>query len=89
MKLAARMVAAALVLGFALPGSAAAQYFGRNKVMYAKFNFKIIQTQHFDIHYYDREEKAALDVARMAERSYAKLARITKGLDRVLREIAQ
>lgn len=76
MKLATRMIATGLVLGFALPGSAAAQYFGRNKVMYAKFNFKIIQTQHFDIHYYPREEQAALDVARMAERSYAKLARM-------------
>ena len=65
-----------LALGFALPGSAAAQYFGRNKVMYAKFDFKIIQTQHFDVHYYAREETAALDVARMAERSYAKLARM-------------
>ncbi|HKP30324.1 MAG TPA: hypothetical protein VJU15_13010, partial [Gemmatimonadales bacterium] len=76
MKLAVRMALAALVLAFAFPGSAAAQYFGRNKVMYAKFHFKIIQTQHFDVHYYDREEKAALDVARMAERSYAKLSRM-------------
>jgi len=76
MKLAARMIATGLALGFLLPGSAAAQYFGRNKVMYAKFDFKIIQTQHFDVHYYDREEEASLDVARMAERSYAKLARM-------------
>ena len=76
MKLAARLITAGLVLAFALPGSAAAQYFGRNKVMYAKFDFKIIQTQHFDVHYYDREEQASLDVARMAERSYSKLARM-------------
>jgi Tol biopolymer transport system component len=68
--------AAALALMVLLPGVASAQYFGRNKVQYDKFKFKIIQTQHFDIHYYDREEVAALDVARMAERSYAKLARI-------------
>ena len=68
--------AAALAMMVLLPGVASAQYFGRNKVQYDKFKFKIIQTQHFDIHYYDREEVAALDVARMAERSYAKLARI-------------
>ncbi|HEX9895582.1 MAG TPA: BamA/TamA family outer membrane protein [Gemmatimonadales bacterium] len=73
---AARMVVAGLALGVLSPGTAAAQYFGRNKVMYAKFDFKIIQTQHFDVHYYDREAEAALDVSRMAERSYAKLARI-------------
>ena len=73
---ATRMLVAALSLAVLAPGSASAQYFGRNKVMYAKFDFKIIQTQHFDVHYYDREAEAAVDVARMAERSYAKLARM-------------
>jgi Tol biopolymer transport system component len=73
---AARILVAGLALALLAPGSAAAQYFGRNKVMYAKFDFKIIQTQHFDVHYYEREAEAALDVARMAERTYTKLARI-------------
>jgi hypothetical protein len=67
---------AALTLLLALPGVAEAQYFGRNKVKYGSFDFKIVQTQHFDVHYYDREEVAGLDVARMAERSYAQLSRI-------------
>ncbi|HEX9165469.1 MAG TPA: hypothetical protein VF862_06135, partial [Gemmatimonadales bacterium] len=72
----ARLTLAALTLLLVLPGIAEGQYFGRNKVKYGSFDFKIVQTQHFDVHYYDREEVAALDVARMAERSYAQLSRI-------------
>ncbi len=58
-----------------LPEPAPAQ-FGRNKLQYEVFDFKIIQTAHFDIYYYPREREAALDAARMAERSYARLSRI-------------
>src|SRR5882672_3536572 len=55
---------------------AAAQYFGQNKVQYRRFNFQTIQTEHFDIYYYPDERGGALDAARMAERSYARLSRI-------------
>jgi len=71
----ARWTLAILILALG-PTALPAQYFGRNKVMYENFKFKIIQTQHFDLHYYEREGVAAVDVARMAERSYAKLSRI-------------
>ena len=54
----------------------AAQYFGQNKVQYRAFNFQSIQTEHFDIYYYDDERGGALDAARMAERAYARLSRI-------------
>lgn len=60
----------------AVPAAADAQYFGRNKVQYSTHNFAIIQTEHFDIHYYPEAREAALDVARMAERAYARLSRI-------------
>lgn len=63
-----------LLLGTATGLSA--QYFGQNKVQYESFNFKIIQTQHFDVYFYERERPAATDVARMAERSYARLSRV-------------
>src|SRR6185503_8179558 len=43
------------------PGLLSAQYFGRNKVQYTDFDFKVIQTEHFDIYYYDRERTAALE----------------------------
>ncbi|MGD8700457.1 MAG: basic secretory protein-like protein, partial [Gemmatimonadales bacterium] len=50
--------------------------FGRNKLQYQIFDFQVLRTAHFDIYYYPREREAALDAARMAERSYARLSRI-------------
>ncbi len=66
----------ALVCSMALPGVSVAQYFGKNKVQYTKFDFKVIKTEHFDIYFYERERVAAMDAARMAERAYARLSRI-------------
>ena len=66
----------ALLCSIAFPGVSAAQYFGKNKVQYTKFDFKIIKTEHFDIYFYERERTAAMDAARMAERAYARLSRI-------------
>jgi Tol biopolymer transport system component len=72
-----RRVAPALLLLLLLtPGLASAQYFGRNKVQYTNFKFKIIQTEHFDVYFYDNERVAAMDAARMAERSYARLSKV-------------
>ena len=67
------LVLAAAVLA---PLPLRAQYFGQNKVQYRSFHFKIIQTEHFEVYYYDEEREAALDAARMAERGYAKLSRV-------------
>ena len=67
-------IAAALALFGAVP--LAAQYFGQNKVQYQAFDFRIIQTEHFELYYYPAERTAALDAARMAERWYARLSRI-------------
>jgi Tol biopolymer transport system component len=55
---------------------AAAQYFGQNKVQYRTFDFQVLKTENFDIHYYPDEEAAARDAARMAERWYARLSRV-------------
>ena len=60
----------------AAPRSGAAQYFGQNKVQYRTFDFRIIETEHFDVYYYPAERTAALDAARIAERSYARLSRL-------------
>ncbi len=43
-----------------------AQYFGRNKVQYQKFDFRIIKTKHFDVYYYPEFKLVAEDSARMA-----------------------
>src|SRR5579864_7548936 len=61
---------------FLLASTANAQYFGRNKVQWRQFNFKILRTEHFDIYYYDREADVVNDVGRMAERWYARLSRV-------------
>lgn len=70
------LVVVCLVAGPPLSGRAEAQYFGRNKVEYHDFDFRTLQTEHFDIYYYPREEQAVRDAARMAERWYARLSHV-------------
>lgn len=45
-----------------------AQYFGRNKVQYDRFQFNILPTNDFDLYFYEEAETAAFDAARMADR---------------------
>ena len=71
--LPALLVAALLA---ALAPEAQAQYFGRNKVRYDDFDFRILETEHFDLYYYEGMEQASRDVARMAERWYDRLSSI-------------
>lgn len=71
---ASGLILAALAVAF-LPDPGAAQYFGRNKVQYDDFDFRILRTEHFDVHYYPEEGEAVEDVARMAERWYERFAR--------------
>ena len=71
-----RRAAPALAVLLLVPGLLSAQYFGRNKVQYSSFDFKVIQTEHFDVYYYERERVAAMDAARMAERGYARLSKV-------------
>ncbi len=52
------------------------QYFGQNKVQYDRFDFRVLNTPNFDIHFYPEKEAAVEDVARMAERWYERLARL-------------
>ena len=55
-----------------LPLSATAQYFGRNKVQYEKFDFHIMRTPHFDLYFYPAESLVTHDAGRLAERWYAR-----------------
>src|SRR6266550_1981960 len=61
----------------------AQQYFGMNQVQYKHFNWRVIETEHFLVHYYPEERAGAMDAARMAERSYARLSKV---LDHQFRE---
>ncbi len=71
-----RRCGVAVLLVLSMPAVLPAQYFGQNKVQYNTFDWKIIQTEHFDVHFYPSEREAAMDAARMAERSYARLSRV-------------
>ena len=67
---------AAAALPATIPAVAEAQYFGRNKVQYEQFDFRVFETPHFRLHFYPEEEEAARDMARMAERWQTRLSGI-------------
>lgn len=50
--------------------------FGKSKVHYKSFDWSIIKTEHFDIYYYKEERQAAMDAAKIADRSYAYLSEV-------------
>jgi Tol biopolymer transport system component len=53
-----------------------AQYFGRNKVHYDRLDFRVLQTDHFTVYYYEEEEQATRHAARMAERWYDRFSQL-------------
>ena len=55
-----------------------AQYFGQNKVQYSRSISRSSRPSISTSTYYERERAAAMDAARMAERSYARLSRVLK-----------
>ena len=72
MKLLIQLLLAALLL---LPSVASGQfYFGKNKVQYQPFNWKVLATPHFRIYFYDQESDLAEIAAAAAEESYDLLA---------------
>jgi len=60
-----------LVLAVSSP-SGAQDYFGRNKVQYENFDWKILKSEHFDNFFYGPESTIVRDAGRMAERWYAR-----------------
>jgi Tol biopolymer transport system component len=71
-----RWLSAGIVAVGVCAAPAHAQYFGQNKVQHRHLDFSVIQTEHFDVYYYEGERAAAVDGARMAERIYARLSRL-------------
>ena len=68
--------AAAIAAALPLRPVAAQQYFGQNQVQFDKFRWKVLETEHFLVHYYPEEQEIIIDAARMAERSYGRLSRM-------------
>ena len=53
-----------------------AQYFGRNKVQYEKFDWRILKSDHFDLYFYPAESLKVHDAGRQEERWYTRLSDI-------------
>lgn len=53
-----------------LPAAAQETYFGKNKVQYRNFDWEYIQTDHFDIYFYDSTYHLAKFTAEEMEKSY-------------------
>ena len=64
----------ALILAGVAALPAQAQYFGRNKVQYEKFDWRILKTDHFDLYYYPAESIKVHDAGRQSERWYTRLS---------------
>ena len=69
---------AAFAIALAVCGArtADAQYFGRNKVQYEKFDWRIMKSDHFDLFFYPAESLKVHDAGRQQERWYARLSDI-------------
>ena len=81
---AAALAALGALASLAASRTALAQdYFGQNQVQYDHFDWRVLESEHFTVHYYQDERPMAVDAARMAERSYARLSRL---LDHQFRE---
>ncbi len=59
-----------LLIIAALPAAAQETVFGKNKVQYRIFNWEYIQTDHFDIYFYDNAYDLAKFTAREMENAY-------------------
>ncbi len=59
-----------------IASTAEGQYFGRNKVQYESFDFRVMKTAHYDIYYYPEARVMAEQVGRMAERWYDRFSRL-------------
>ena len=70
---AAALLAAGLIPAASLP---AQEHFGQNQVQYEKFNWKVLETEHFQVHFYQGLETTAKIAGSMAERTYARLSRV-------------
>lgn len=53
-------------------------YYGKNKVIYEKFNWNHYKTDHFDIYYYVSDIQVLKNIAEMAESAYQKISQDLK-----------
>src|SRR5262245_27893003 len=63
-----------LVLVWASPGGAQTISFGKNKIQYTDFQWRVLKSPHFDLYFYPEEESLATMALDMAEDSFAEIA---------------
>ena len=49
---------------------AGAQYFGQNKIVYDRFDWKVYRSTHFNLYFYESERGSLQKVASYAESAY-------------------
>ena len=70
------LVAGCLVIAALLAGQTpAAAQFGKNKIQYRSFDWRIYHSPHFDVYYYTDEEHLLQKVVSFAESAYDRLSR--------------
>jgi hypothetical protein len=69
------VAATLLVASWTTQGAAQEGYFGENKVQFRRFDWRVMQGPHVDLHYYPAEEELARVALAYAEESYGILAR--------------
>ncbi len=53
-------------------------YYGKNKIMYEKFNWQSYQTEHFNIYFYADDVQILKNVAEISESAYKKISQLLK-----------
>ena len=59
-----------LILGILLWDPGYSQQFGRNKVVYDQFDFRVLETPNFRIHHYLEDEEEIMELAQLTEMWY-------------------
>ncbi len=67
----------ALLLIATVSDTQAQYYFGRNKIQYDDFEWKILKTEHFDVYFYPEMRELAEIGAAFAEEAYSRLEGVT------------
>lgn len=57
-----------------VPSASAQYYFGKNKVQYSRFDWRMMTTQHFKVYFYKEETNVARVAANLAEEAYRSVA---------------
>lgn len=72
-----RMVLLAIMLLFCV-GRASSQYFGQNKPRYKNYNYKVLQSPHFELYHYLEQDSTAHSLVRLHELWYQRHQAVLK-----------